>query len=61
MGTPHRLEYAGHLPPMLTVTQPLLDGTALIENEDIAEDFNRQVMFQLSEEVHIRGSIRQCP
>ena len=44
---------------MPTVTQPLLDGTALTVNEDITEDFNRQVMIQLSEEVHTRGRIRQ--
>ena len=61
MGAPHRLEYAGRLSQIPTVTQPLLDETALTVNEDIAEDFNRQVMIQLSEEVHIRVSIRQCP
>jgi len=44
---------------MPTVTQPLLDGTALTVNEDITGDFNRQVMLQLSEEVHTRGRIRQ--
>ena len=40
---------------MPTVTQPLFDGTALTVNEDTTEDFNRQVMIQVSEEVHIRG------
>jgi len=44
---------------MPTVTRPLLDGTALTVNEDTTEDFNRQVMIQLSEEVHLRVRIRQ--